>query len=40
MLGKDNFKLQTLNTKVSQLSNELNLTQEQSRKLTAEISQL
>ena len=38
MLGKDNFKLQTLNT--FQLSNELNLTQEQSRKLTAEISQL
>ena len=40
MLGKDNFKLQTLNTKVSQLSNELNLTKEQSRKLTAEISHL
>ena len=40
ILGKDNLKLQTLNTKVSQLSNELNLTQEQSQKLTAEISQL
>lgn len=40
ILGKDNLKLQTLNTKVSQLTNELNLTQEQGQNLTAEISQL
>ena len=26
LLGKDNIKLKTLNTKVSELSNELNLT--------------
>ena len=40
LLGKDNIKLKTLNTKVSELSNELNLTKEQSQNLTMEISKL
>ena len=40
LLGKDNIKLKTLNAKVSELSNELNLTKEQSQNLTTEISKL
>ena len=40
LLGKDNIKLKTLNTKVSELSNELNLTKKQSQNLTMEISKL
>ena len=40
LLGNDNVKLQSLNKKVTELSNELNLTKEQSQNLTAEISKL
>ena len=40
LLSKDNIKLKLLDTKVSQLSNELNLTKEQSQNLTTEISKL
>ena len=40
ILSEDNVKLQSLNTKISQLSNELNLTQKQSQNLTTEISKL
>ncbi len=40
LLSQDNIKLKTLNAKVSNLSNELNLTKEQSQNLTSEISKL
>lgn len=40
LLSQDNIKLKTLNAKVSNLSNELNLTKEQSQNLAAEISNL
>ncbi len=40
LLGQNNIKLQTLNNKISDLSNELNLTKEQSENLTTEISRL
>ena len=40
LLSQDNIKLKTLNAKVSNLSNELNLTKEQSQNLTTEISKL
>jgi predicted nucleic acid-binding Zn-ribbon protein len=40
LLSKDNVKLQALNNKVSVLSNELNLTQEQSQNLTTEMAKL
>ena len=40
VLGKNNIKLQAINTKVDSLTNELSLTKEQSQNLTAEISNL
>ena len=40
VLGKNNMKLQAINTKVDSLTNELSLTKEQSQNLTAEISNL
>ena len=40
LLSQDNIKLKTLNGKVSNLSNELNLTKEQSQNITVEISKL
>ena len=40
LLGQNNIKLKTLNNKISDLSNELNLTKEQSQNLTSEISRL
>ena len=40
VLGKNNMKLQAINTKVDSLTNELSLTKEQSQNLTAEISTL
>jgi predicted nucleic acid-binding Zn-ribbon protein len=39
-LGQDNIKLKALNSKVSELSNELNLTKEQSQNLTTEMAKL
>jgi uncharacterized coiled-coil DUF342 family protein len=40
VLGKNNMKLQAINTKIDSLTNELSLTKEQSQNLTAEISNL
>ena len=40
VLGKNNMKLQAINTKVDSLTNELSLTKDQSQNLTAEISTL
>ena len=40
VLGKNNMKLQAINTKINSLNNELSLTKEQSQNLTAEISNL
>ena len=40
VLGKNNMKLQAINTKVDSLTNELSLTKDQSKNLTAEISNL
>ena len=40
LLGQNNIKLQTLESKISDLSNELNLTKEESQNLTTEISRL
>ena len=40
VLGKNNMKLQAINTKVDSLTNELSLTKDQSQNLTAEISNL
>ena len=40
VLGKNNMKLQAINTKINSLTNELSLTKEQSQNLTAEISNL
>ncbi|MDC0404687.1 hypothetical protein OAM28_01100 [Candidatus Pelagibacter sp.] len=40
LLGQDNIKLKALNTKVSELSNELNLTKDQSQNLTTEMAKL
>ncbi len=40
MLSRDNIKLQALNAKVTELSNELNLTKEQSQNITTEMAKL
>jgi predicted nucleic acid-binding Zn-ribbon protein len=40
LLGQDNIKLKALNTKVSELSNELNLTKDQSQNLATEMAKL
>ena len=40
VLSRDNIKLQALNAKVTELSNELNLTKEQSQNITTEMAKL
>ena len=40
VLSKDNVKLQALNVKVTELSNELNLTKEQSQNISTEMAKL